>query len=132
TSLKKLSDSLHDIFKQRGTLFDLDEALKLHRAVLVLAPPGHPDQFDFLHHLANSLRAIFEQRGALSDLDEAIKLHRAALTRPSGNYARSVSLNNLDITIFLQIEQQYTSSGLDEAIVTHGDLVDVITHANRP
>ncbi|KAG1882805.1 hypothetical protein F4604DRAFT_355028 [Suillus subluteus] len=66
TSLKKLSDSLHDIFKQRGTLSDLDGALKLHRAVLALAPPGHPDQFDFLHHLANSLIGksiiiVFEQ-----------------------------------------------------------------------
>ncbi|KAG1777832.1 hypothetical protein EV702DRAFT_1197041 [Suillus placidus] len=61
TTLNKLAISLHDRWRQRGSLSDLDEAIKLHRAALAL------------------LRTGFAECTAPSDMDEAIEFHRAAL-----------------------------------------------------
>ncbi|KAG1875793.1 TPR-like protein [Suillus subluteus] len=90
---------------------DLDEAIELHRAALLLHPPGHSDRSSSLNNLAISLGSRFEQRGIMSDLDEAIELHRAALLLyPPGHSDRSSSLNNLARGIM---------SDLDEAIELH-------------
>ncbi|KAG1723021.1 CHAT domain-containing protein [Suillus paluster] len=117
-SLNNLALSLQDRFHQRGTLSDLDEAILLDRAALLLRPPGHSDRASSLSDLANGLRAKFRQRGALSDLDEAIELDRAALLlRPPGD--RSASLNNLAVSLRDRFEQRGSSSDLDEAIELH-------------
>ncbi|KAG1747924.1 CHAT domain-containing protein [Suillus paluster] len=85
-SLNNLAISLRARFRQRGVLSDLDEAIELHRAALLLCPPSHSDRSASLNNLANSLqdrfeqRGVFlqdrfEQRGVLSDLEEAFRLY---------------------------------------------------------
>ncbi|KAG0700354.1 CHAT domain-containing protein [Suillus ampliporus] len=78
-SLNNLANSLQARFQQRGALSDLDEAIELHQAALMLHLPGHSDRSMSLNNIAISLQARFQQWGVLSDLDEAIDLHRAAL-----------------------------------------------------
>ncbi|KAG2119305.1 hypothetical protein DEU56DRAFT_918665 [Suillus clintonianus] len=79
TSLSNLTLSLYNMFKQRGVPSDLDEAIELHRAALLICPPDHPDRPTPLNNLAISLRCRFEQRGVPSDLDEAIELQLKSL-----------------------------------------------------
>jgi len=124
-SLNNIASALGDIFEQRGALSDLDEAIELHRAALVVYSPGHSDEAAALGNLAASLQARYEQRGIQSDLDEAIELHRAALAlRPPGHSARPGSLNNLAIALTDRFEQRGSLSDLDEAIELHrGTLV---------
>ncbi|KAG2353320.1 hypothetical protein BDR07DRAFT_1222916, partial [Suillus spraguei] len=78
-SLNNLANSLQDRFTQWGILSNLDESIKLHRAALLLCPPGHSDRSQYLINLAISLRDRFTQRGVPSDLDESIELYWAAL-----------------------------------------------------
>ncbi|KAG1847938.1 CHAT domain-containing protein [Suillus tomentosus] len=83
---------------------DLDEAIELHRAALLLRPSGHSDR--------SILRDRFQQRGMMSDLDEAIELHRAALLLyPSGHSDRSILRD--------RFQQRGMMSDLDEAIELH-------------
>ncbi|KAG2035481.1 CHAT domain-containing protein [Suillus americanus] len=98
----------------------LDEAIELHRAVLLLCPPGHPVRSSSLNNLALGLRERFQQRGMMSDLDEAIELHRTALLLcPPGHSVRSTSLNNLAISLRDRFQQRGIMSDLDEAIELH-------------
>ncbi|KAG1745616.1 TPR-like protein [Suillus lakei] len=78
-SLHELAISLQDRFHQRSIVSDLDEAVELHRAALLLCHLGHPLRSESLHELAISLQDRFHQRSIVSDLDEAVELHRAAL-----------------------------------------------------
>ncbi|KAG1793790.1 uncharacterized protein BJ212DRAFT_1592678 [Suillus subaureus] len=64
---------------QQGNDQDLDEAITLHREVLVLHPAGHSDWPKSLNCLAGRLSSCFNDRGNGRDLDEAITLHREAL-----------------------------------------------------
>ncbi|KAG1840974.1 hypothetical protein C8R48DRAFT_620558, partial [Suillus tomentosus] len=99
---------------------DLDEAIELHRAALLLHPPSHSLRSNSLNNLAISLRDRFKQRGMMSDLDEAIELHRAALLLlPSGHSDRSNSLNNLANSLRDRFKQRGMMSDLDEAIELH-------------
>ncbi|KAG1847718.1 hypothetical protein F4604DRAFT_1935779 [Suillus subluteus] len=85
--------NLQDISQQLGVLSDLYEAIKYHRAPLLLRPTGHidihvsqpqlpsrhiPAASGSLNNLARSVQTRFEQRGALPDYDETIELYRAA------------------------------------------------------
>ncbi|KAG1908881.1 CHAT domain-containing protein [Suillus fuscotomentosus] len=101
---------------------DLDEAIELHRAALLLHPPSHSLRSNSLNNLAISLRDRFKQRGMMSDLDEAIELHRDALhLRPHSHSDRSNSLNNLAISLQDRFLQRGMMSDLDEAIELHRD-----------
>lgn len=53
-SLSDLANSLGDRFERQGVLADLDEAIELHRAALVLRPPDHSDS-----HLSMTLPSAF-------------------------------------------------------------------------
>jgi hypothetical protein len=66
--LSKLALSLYARFEQRGVLSDLDEAIDLNQAALVLHPPGHSNRSDSLNSLAICLYARFQQRGVLSSV----------------------------------------------------------------
>ncbi|KAG1847947.1 CHAT domain-containing protein [Suillus tomentosus] len=99
---------------------DLDEAIELNRAALLLYPSGRSDRSMPLNNLAISLQDRFKQRGMMSDLDEAIELHRAALLlRPSGHSDRPMSLNNLAASLRGRFEQRGMISDIDEAIELH-------------
>ncbi|KAG1824135.1 TPR-like protein [Suillus variegatus] len=96
---------------------DLDEAIELYRAALLLRPPGHSDRSASVHDLATSLQHRFRQRGIMSDLDEAIELYRAALLlRLPGHSDRSASLNSLADGLTVRFRQRGIMSDLDEAI----------------
>ncbi|KAG2031975.1 hypothetical protein BDR03DRAFT_874868, partial [Suillus americanus] len=99
---------------------DLDEAIDLHRAALVLCFPGHFNQSLSLNDLTTSVHNRFLQRGVLSDLDEVVELHRAALAVcPPGHPDRSTSLNNLANSLQDIFLQWGVLSDLDEAIELH-------------
>ncbi|KAG1805922.1 TPR-like protein [Suillus variegatus] len=101
----------------RGIMSDLDEAIELHRATLLLLPLDHPNRPSSLCDLAASLGDRFPQRGIMSDLDEAIELNRAALLLlPPGHSDRSMSLNNLALSHQHRFRQRGIMSDLDEAI----------------
>ncbi|KAG1739725.1 hypothetical protein EDB19DRAFT_1908747 [Suillus lakei] len=146
-SLKNLADSLRGRFKQHSlsVMSDLDEAIKLNRAVLALHLADYPDQ------------SLSLQQGVMSDLDKAIELNRAALTLlpstslpgaykrdptsgescltwmgPSRNPDQSTSLNSLAISLLDRFQQHGRSSDLEEAsslylqvpevsVASHGD-----------
>ncbi|KAG2028483.1 hypothetical protein BDR03DRAFT_1078064, partial [Suillus americanus] len=98
---------------------DLDESIELHRAAILLRPPGHSDRSHSFNNLTNSLLDRFRQRGrgVQSDLDESIELHRAALLLcPVGHSDRSWSLNNLTLSLRDRFTQQGVLSDLDECI----------------
>ncbi|KAG2120155.1 hypothetical protein DEU56DRAFT_984497 [Suillus clintonianus] len=115
--IKNISTRLQNRFEQRGVPSDLDEAIELHQAALLLRPPGHSCRSITLNSLASSLRNRFEHRGVPSDLDEAIELHQAALLlRPLGHSDRSMTLNNLALSIQNRFEQRGVPSDLDETI----------------
>ncbi|KAG1896758.1 CHAT domain-containing protein [Suillus fuscotomentosus] len=133
--INKLALNLHDRFQQRGIMSDLDEAIELHRAVLLLRPLDHSERSSSLNNLANSLQDRFLQRGIVSDLDEAIELHRAALSlRPPGHSDRYVSLNNLANRLRDRFLQRGIMSDLDEAIELHRAalLLCPSSHSDRP
>src|SRR6267154_1202538 len=114
-SLNNLASSLNTRFEQRGVPSDLNEVIGLHRAVLVLFPPGRPRRSTFLHNLAISLHIRFQQRSITSDLDEAIEFHRAALVlRPPGHPHRSTSLTSVASSLHTGFQQRGISSDLEE------------------
>ncbi|KAG2128271.1 CHAT domain-containing protein [Suillus clintonianus] len=108
TTLNNLAISRHDRFKQRGVPSDLDEAIELFRAALLICPPGHYFRPTSLNNLGLSLHDRFKQRGAPSDLDEAIELQRATLL--------IYCLNNLGLSLYDRFKQQGVPSDLDEII----------------
>ncbi|KAG2043317.1 hypothetical protein BDR03DRAFT_412126 [Suillus americanus] len=94
-----------------GHLSELEDVIEFHRATLVLCPPHHSLQFNYINNLVVSLCDIFRQQGALSDLDEAIELYRAALTlRLPGRSC----LNNLATSLRTGCAECSTLSDLDE------------------
>ncbi|KAG2048564.1 hypothetical protein BDR06DRAFT_1024396 [Suillus hirtellus] len=106
---------------------DLDEAIELSRAALLLRPPGHSNRSMSLNNLAGSLQTRFEQRGIMSDLDEAIELNRAALLlRPPGHLAQYVSLDSLACSLTKRFLQRGIMSDLDEAIELHREALLLI------
>ncbi|KAG2128449.1 CHAT domain-containing protein [Suillus cothurnatus] len=101
-------------------MFDLDEAIGLHRAALELLPPGHSNRSMILNNLATSLHDRFQQQGITSELDEAIKLQRAALELLSSHHSnRLMFLNNLAASLHDRFQQQGIMSDLDEVIELH-------------
>ncbi|KAG1744905.1 uncharacterized protein EDB91DRAFT_1080445 [Suillus paluster] len=130
-SLNDLTVSLRDRYQKRGVLSDLDEAIELHRAALLLSSPGHSLRTSSLNNLAISLRDRFQQQsnllaislrdrfkhqGASSDLDDAIELHRAALQFcPPGHYLRTSSLNHAAVSLQDRFQQRGIPSDLEEA-----------------
>ncbi|KIK46464.1 hypothetical protein CY34DRAFT_75878, partial [Suillus luteus UH-Slu-Lm8-n1] len=119
-SLNNLAASLQVRFTQRGVPSDIDESIELHRAALLLCPPGHSDRSMSLNNLALSLRDRFAQRGIPSDLDESIELHRTALLLcPPGHSNRSEFLKNLAISLRDRFTQRGIPSDLDESIDLH-------------
>ncbi|KAG1769943.1 TPR-like protein [Suillus placidus] len=120
SSLSNLTSSLRDRFTQRGIPSDLDESIELHRAALLLCPPGHSDRSLSLNNLTISLRDRFMQQGIPSDLDECIKFNQAALIlHPPGHSDRSSSLNNLASSLGARFTQRGIPSDLDEYIELH-------------
>ncbi|KAG1743863.1 CHAT domain-containing protein [Suillus lakei] len=116
-TLNNLANSLRERFKQRGVPSDLDEAIELLRAALLLCPPRHSLRSATLNNLAVSLRDKFKQLGISSDLDESTELHRAALLlRSPGHSERSSSLINLASNFEDRFRQRGVPSDLDEAI----------------
>ncbi|KAJ8589462.1 hypothetical protein M405DRAFT_791655 [Rhizopogon salebrosus TDB-379] len=100
-----------------GVLSDLNEAIDLEQAALVLCPPGHSDRSSVLNNCAKYLYARFKQRGVLSDLDEAINFHKAALALlPFGHSSQPDSLNILAIHLHARFKQRGVLSDLSEAI----------------
>jgi hypothetical protein len=72
---------------------DPKEAILIHRKVLALCPPGHPQRPAFLDSITSSLRIRFDR---IEHLDEAIPAHRKALSLlPLGHPHRSATLGNL-------------------------------------
>ncbi|KAG2033857.1 hypothetical protein BDR03DRAFT_871135, partial [Suillus americanus] len=67
-SLDNLACDLVYRFEQWGVPSDLDEAIKLHRDVLLLHPPSHSGRSGSLNNLASGLRNRFYQWGIPSDL----------------------------------------------------------------
>ncbi|KAG1845911.1 CHAT domain-containing protein [Suillus subalutaceus] len=109
-----------DEFTQRGVPSDLDECIELHRAALLLRPPGHSDRSYSLNSLAPNLEDRFTQRSVPSDLDECIELHRAALLlRLPGHSDRSYSLSSLASSLRHRFTQRSFPSDLDESIELH-------------
>ncbi|KAG2090111.1 CHAT domain-containing protein [Suillus discolor] len=116
----ELTLHIHRRFRQQGIMSDLDEAIELNCAALLLCPPRNSDRSMSLNNLANSLMDRFEQRDIMSDIDEAIELHRAALVlHPPGHSDQSISLNNLALCLQHRFEQRDIISDLDEAIELH-------------
>ncbi|KAG2032946.1 hypothetical protein BDR03DRAFT_1014798 [Suillus americanus] len=74
-SLNNLAASLRARFLQQGIMSDLDEATELHRAALLLCPPGHSDRSSSLDNLAATLHDRFKQRGIQADLGEVFSLY---------------------------------------------------------
>ncbi|KAH7905794.1 CHAT domain-containing protein [Hygrophoropsis aurantiaca] len=116
-SLANLATTVSTQFGRFGNRADLDEAIELDRAALVLCPPGHPNRSTFLNNLASTLDTQFKQFGNRADLDEAIELNRAGLVlRPPGHPDHSTSLINLANTISTRFKQFGNRVDLDEAI----------------
>ncbi|KAG2037127.1 CHAT domain-containing protein [Suillus americanus] len=146
-ALNNLAVKLYDRFTQRHIQFDLDESIELHRAPLLLRPPGHSLRSWSLTNLAIGLQRRFTQRGVPSDLDESIELHKAALfligirfqeggvpsdldesielhqaalfLRPPGHSLRSDSLSVLASSLRDRFQQRGVPSDLDECIELH-------------
>ncbi|OJA12712.1 hypothetical protein AZE42_02868 [Rhizopogon vesiculosus] len=115
-----LAISLIKRYHRRGAPSDLDEAIELRRAVLVLCPLGHLRRVLYLHYLCISVQLRFQKQGILSDLDEVVELQRAVLAlRPRGHSQRPTSLSALAVSLFDRFRQRGVSSDLDEAIELH-------------
>ncbi|KAG2123239.1 CHAT domain-containing protein [Suillus clintonianus] len=111
---------LHQRFHQQGVPSDLDDAIELYQAALLLHPAGDPDRPAALNNLCMSLQARFQQRGFPSDLDDAIELYReAALLLHPPDPNRSVILNNLGVSLHSRFEQRSVPRDLDEALESH-------------
>lgn len=79
---------------------DPDKSIEHHRGVLAQLSADDPNRPTLLDHLAISHHRRFQQRKQMQDLDEAITLFRSALAlRPEGHPERSVSLNNVAVSL---------------------------------
>ncbi|TFK16623.1 TPR-like protein [Coprinopsis marcescibilis] len=74
------NDDLRDL---DGNFEDLEEAIKLHRKVLKLQLPPHPDRHMSLNGLATELRIRFDHKGNSDDLEQSIAYNREALSLQS-------------------------------------------------
>ncbi|KIK32461.1 hypothetical protein CY34DRAFT_101467, partial [Suillus luteus UH-Slu-Lm8-n1] len=129
--LNNLALSLRNRFTERGVPSDLDESIELHRAALLLRPPGHSERSSTLNNVAISLRDRFTQRGLPSDLDECIELLRAALLLlPHGHSERSLSLNNLATSLQDRFSQRSLPSDLDECIELYRAALLLLPHGH--
>ncbi|KAG1734893.1 CHAT domain-containing protein [Suillus paluster] len=118
--------------EERDVPSDLNEAIELHRAALMLRPPGHSDRSGSLINLAISLHIRFTQWGVLSDVDEAIEHYQAALMlRPPGHSERSMSLNSLAASLLDRSKWHGLSSDLDTAFGIYLQLSEVSHAASR-
>ncbi|KAG1753279.1 hypothetical protein EDB19DRAFT_1626954, partial [Suillus lakei] len=77
TYLINLADSLYNGFEQRSrdAPSELDEAIELQRAALLLCPPGHCERSTSLKYLALSLQKRFQQFRLPPDWDETLTLY---------------------------------------------------------
>ncbi|KAG1890095.1 hypothetical protein F4604DRAFT_1708531 [Suillus subluteus] len=114
---KYLNTSSRTDLRWRGSLSDLDEAIKLHTVTLAQCTPGHFPRFEYINDLATSLRDRFQQQGTLSKLEDTIEPHRATLAFcPPHHSFRSNYINDLAVSLCDRIRWQGVVSDLNEAI----------------
>ncbi|KAI6008164.1 hypothetical protein F5J12DRAFT_65921 [Pisolithus orientalis] len=108
---------LHERFKKKRRINDLNEAITLHGDALELRQLKNDSRARSLHELALCLSYRYCEKGAVDDLKEAIRLGREALQlhRP-GHPSRDVVLYNLARDLRRKFEKQADMLDLNEAI----------------
>ncbi|KAF8181439.1 CHAT domain-containing protein [Mycena galopus ATCC 62051] len=117
-ALSSLGYDMQICFQATGQKEELNEAIKHHRAVLVLCPSGHaPEKYD---NLMNALITRFQRTGQIEDLNEGIQYHLDALAVcPPTSPRRLPFLNNLANHFMTRFEQIGEAEDLNNAIHHH-------------
>ena len=120
TLFPDLAIVLKDRFDLSGQLVDLDDAIEIHRK-LVLLQPEDDSKLDSLSHLGIALHSRFHHSNNLPDLTEAIFQHREALSLvPAPLHSR---LNHLSKALRCRFDQTGQLSDVDEAISLRSEAV---------
>jgi tetratricopeptide (TPR) repeat protein len=109
--------AMYKTFQELGQVSDLEEAVSLLQAALLLHPFPHPNRSLSLNNLSGALLTRFEQMGQFCDLEESISLNREALDMTSSSYPnQNRSLNNLANALLRQYEHIGYLPDLEESI----------------
>ncbi|WP_238009097.1 CHAT domain-containing protein [Dactylosporangium sp. AC04546] len=126
-SLTNLALTLWTRHERGGRAADLDETIRLMRAVADLLPAGHPDRPAALSNLCGALRTRFERAGNPDDLDAAVRAGRAMLSETDPGHPELDRMQlNLGSTLIMRFDHAGDRADLDEAVRLHRDAVAAI------
>ena len=122
-ALGHLAASLHYRFEQRGTLYDLDEALALERNALELRLEGHPDRTRSLRNLAAYHHDRFKHSIVhdISDLQETFELYSQL-----AHLSQTVCL--VDVTCCKSWIQAAEECGHSTTVLSYRTFLGLTTH----
>ncbi|CAM6120360.1 unnamed protein product [Calypogeia fissa] len=116
--ISNLAMSLDDLFKGKGELEDLNDAIRYGRMAVKLTPEGHFERVERLNNLGSALHAHFDRTESIKSLTESIQCGRQAVEVAScaGHPNRAMYLNNLGIRLCSLSSQGGHDQGFEEAI----------------
>jgi CHAT domain-containing protein len=118
--ISTLGTSFRTRYRISGEIDDLDEAITLHRELLLLLPQESSERSFYLNYLAESLRERYGESRQAEDLEESIGLYQELLLLlPPEHHNRSLAFNNLANLLVVRYQGPGTLEDLDEGIECH-------------
>ncbi|KAF8173507.1 CHAT domain-containing protein [Mycena galopus ATCC 62051] len=117
---------LLQIYRESGSLDDLEASVKNFQTALDMTPPGHPDRAWRLQSLAVSLGDRYRRLGDLANLEAALKTFQEVVDlSPPGHPGRPGQLQNIALTLRDRYKRLGDLKDLQAALQTKQEAVDL-------
>ncbi|KAJ7615819.1 hypothetical protein FB45DRAFT_757490, partial [Roridomyces roridus] len=129
TYLRDLANILQLRSAHLGHAHDIDEAIELHRKVILKLDSTTGETQTTLNELGRALVIRFNQRASPRDLDESVDLHRQALH--SDTESHNTFLNYLADVLQIRFQEFGRKSDIDEAIALYEEAIRTRSRRNQ-
>jgi tetratricopeptide (TPR) repeat protein len=130
-SLDNLGSALQSRFERVGSMQDIDRAIELHNAALILTAENDLARSCCLNNLSKALRRRFERTSAMADLVQAISAsENAVMLAPREGPDRARHLNNLGGILLERFQFVGSVDALNAAIKAYKDAVNTVAKSD--
>ena len=116
-----------NLFKQTGTLADLNRAIAVYEEVFASTPKGHPCQAQRLHNFGIALLYRAMTSGSIEDINRAITADELAFPSIADDLPQDLveMFNGLECALHWRFDATGSTEDLNRAIVTTENAVEL-------